>query len=249
MLRMSNTKKRKHVLKLNMKTMKRLVIGSAIGAALALLPLTTRAAGIVGSAHDFYSNTNAWIGGSPSWISGTRTNVCGECHTIHHAPDPRNGPLWIHTMSQKTYKTYAQAGSETFDARGLTVTLGSSSKACLSCHDGTVGINDQTSLVNGPSGTSTNQIKGGTPIYVTDAVIPINNDDLTHMHPIGVSYTAAAAALPAGELKDTSGTFPNTTGSPTVGQVLKGVNHTVECSTCHDIHRTRGTAPTSGIYT
>jgi predicted CXXCH cytochrome family protein len=233
-----------------MRTMKRLAIGTAMGAALLVLTPSSRAAvGIVGSAHDFYSNTNAWLNGSPSWISGTRTNVCGECHTIHHAPDPKNGPLWIHTMSSKTYKTYAQAGSETFDALGLTVTLGSSSKACLSCHDGTVGINDQTSLVNGPSGVSTNQIKGGTPIYVTDAVIPINNDDLTHMHPIGVSYTAAAAALPPGELKDTSGTFPNTTGSPTVGQVLKGVNHTVECSTCHDIHRTRGTAPTSGIYT
>jgi predicted CXXCH cytochrome family protein len=233
-----------------MKKIKLLVIGSAMGAALTLLPATASAAvGIVGSAHDFYNNTNAWIGGTdPSWL-GTRTNVCGECHTIHHAPDPLNGPLWIHTMSSKTYKTYDQAGSQTFDALGLSVTLGSSSKACLSCHDGTVGINDQTSLVNGPSGSTTNTIKGGTAVLVTDAVIPIHNDDLTHMHPIGVSYTAAASALPAGELKPTSGTFPNTTGSPLIGQVLKGVNHTVECSTCHDIHRTRGNAPNSGIYT
>ena len=229
----------------------RLILGGlAVGAALVLLP--SAKAAIVGSAHDFYSNTNYWIGGNPTWISGsaTRTNVCGECHTIHHAPDPANGPLWIHTPSSQTYKTYDQAGSDTFDALGLTVTLGSSSKACLSCHDGTVAVNDQTSLISGASGTSTNQIKGGTAVFINpDAIIPINNNDLTHMHPIGVSYTAAAAALPAGDLKATSTTFPNTAGNLTVRAQLKGVNQTVECSTCHDIHRTRGNAPTSGIYT
>ena len=139
-----------------MKKLKLILGGLASGAAATLLPCTSHAAvGIVGSAHDFYSNTNYWIGGSPTWISGsaTRTNVCGECHTIHHAPDPTKGPLWIHTASSQTYLTYDQAGSPTFDQLGLTVTLGSSSKACLSCHDGTVAINDQTSLNSGPSGT------------------------------------------------------------------------------------------------
>jgi predicted CXXCH cytochrome family protein len=232
-----------------MKKLTLLIAGLGVCAVAALWPSSGHAAGIVGSQHDFYSNTNYWIGGSPSWISGSRTNVCGECHTIHHAPDPKNGPLWIHTMSAQTYKTYDQAGSETFDALGLTVKLGSSSKACLSCHDGTVGVNDQTSLVNGPSGVSTNQILGGTPLYLQNGVIPIGNNDLTHMHPIGVSYTAAAAAVPAGDFKATSSTFPNTPGALTVGAQLKGVNQTVECSTCHDIHRTRGNAPSSGIYT
>jgi predicted CXXCH cytochrome family protein len=229
----------------------RLILGGlAIGAAVMLWPSASRAAvGIVGSAHDFYINTNAWINGTTPWLTGTRTNVCGECHTIHHAPDPTKGPLWIHTPSSQTYKTYDQAGSDTFDALGLTVSLGSSSKACLSCHDGTVAINDQTSLVNGPSGVSTNQIIGGTPVFADAAIIPINNNDLTHMHPIGVSYTAAAAALPSGELKPTTTAFPGAPGNLTVGTQLKGVNKTVECSTCHDIHRTRGNAPTSGIYT
>ena len=152
-------------------------------------------------------------------------------------------------MSSQTYKTYDQAGSETFDALGLTVKLGSSSKACLSCHDGTVGVNDQTSLIAGPSGVSTNQILGGTALLLQNGVIPIGNNDLTHMHPIGVSYTAAAAAVPAGDFQPTSHTFPNTPGSLTVGAQLKGTSLTVECSTCHDIHRTRGNAPASGIYT
>jgi predicted CXXCH cytochrome family protein len=230
-----------------MKKIRLILFGLAIGAAVTLLPSPGQAAvGIVGSRHDFYVNTNAWINGTTPWLTGTRTNVCGECHTIHSAPDPAQGPLWIHTPSSQTYITYDQAGSETFDALGLTVTLGSSSKACLSCHDGTVAINDQTTL-SGHSGATTNRIVGGTPVFVDDAIIPVNNNDLTHMHPIGVSYSAASAALPAGELKATTTSFPGT--SLTVGTQLKGVNQTVECSTCHDIHRTRGNAPNSGIYT
>ncbi len=233
-----------------MKKLRLILGGLAIGAAVSWLPSNSQAAiGIVGSAHDFYQNTNAWINGTTKWLTGTRTNVCGECHTIHHAPDPTKGPLWIHTASSQTYKTYDQAHSDTFDALGLTVTLGSSSKACLSCHDGTVAINDQTSLVNGASGVSSQTIVGGTGVFLDDRVIPINNNDLTHMHPIGVSYTAAAAAVPTGELKDPSGTFPNTTGSPTINNQLKGLTKTMECTTCHDIHRTRGNAPNSGIYT
>jgi predicted CXXCH cytochrome family protein len=231
-----------------MKKIRLILGGLAIGAAVMLLPSTGQAAiGIVGSAHDFYVNTNAWINGTTPWLTGSRTNVCGECHIIHTAPDPKNGPLWIHTPSSQTYKTYDQAGSDTFDALGLTVTLGSSSKACLSCHDGTVAINDQTTLIGGGLSTTTNKIVGGTPVFATDVIIPVNNNDLTHMHPIGVSYTAAAAALPSGELKATTTSFPGT--SLTVGTQLKGVNKTIECSSCHDIHRTRGNAPNSGIYT
>jgi predicted CXXCH cytochrome family protein len=225
--------------------------GLAVGAALAVLvPGANAAIGIVGSAHDFYNNTNTWINGITKPVSGNSTNVCSECHTIHHAANPANGPLWAHKASSQTYITYASAGSETFDALGLTVALGTSSKACLSCHDGTVGINEKTSLVMDGSGTATSSIAGGTAVVLDDAVIAVNGNDLTHTHPIGVSYDSAQAALPAGELKDKTGTFPNTTGSPTIAQMLKGANKTqMECSTCHDIHRTRGNAPNSGIYT
>lgn len=235
-----------------MKTLKILAVGTAVGAALTLLPATANAAiGIVGSAHDFYQNTNTWINGTTKPVSGQSTNVCSECHTIHHAANPANGPLWVHKASSQTYKTYDQAGSETFDALGLTVVLGNSSKACLSCHDGTVGINEKTSLIMDGTGATTNTVAGGTVKYLTDAIIPVNsggNSDLTHTHPIGVNYDLAQAALPAGELKDKSGTFPTTT--LTIQQMLKGTGKSqMECSTCHDIHRTRGNAPNSGIYT
>jgi predicted CXXCH cytochrome family protein len=219
--------------------------GLALGAAIMLMPQSGKAT-IIGSKHDFYASTNYWIGGTVNWLGTSSTNVCGECHTIHHAPDPARGPLWIHTPTAQTFKTYDQGGSETFPS-GVTVQLGSSSLACLSCHDGTVAINSQDAL---SSGIITTTIKGGTPVYTSPnaVVIEVNGgqDDLTHMHPIGISYMSAQAALPAGDLNGI-GTAFNAPGSPTVGNMLKNGN--VECSSCHDIHRTLGTSTTSGIYT
>jgi predicted CXXCH cytochrome family protein len=221
--------------------------GLALGAAVMMMPDFGKAS-IIGSKHDFSSYTNYWIGGVSGGdfaVSHGSTNVCGECHTIHHAPDPARGPLWIHTPTSQTFNTYDNAGSETFPS-GVTVSLGSSSKACLSCHDGTVAVNSQDAL----SGGITTTIAGGTPVYIAASavVIEVNGgqDDLTHMHPIGVSYASCKSALPSGDLNGIGTTF-NAPGSPKVSDMLKDGN--VECSSCHDIHRTLGTSPTSGIYT
>ena len=236
-----------------MKIRKILTIGMLAGAAL-LLPTATRAT-IVNSVHDFTTTTNTlyWISGAP-WNAPTRgsNNVCGSCHTIHHAPDPKRGPLFIHTPTAQTFKTYDQGGSDTFPS-GIICTLGSSSLACLSCHDGSVAINSQDSGVNIP-GVQTNlatTIKGDTPLYIAADRIPIEvnggQDDLTHMHPIGVSYADCMAALPSGSLKATATAFATAGSTVTVGQQLKAGK--VECASCHDIHRTIGGATTSGIMT
>src|SRR5579859_6777613 len=162
--------------------MKKLTVilgGLALGAFMALTPFTSHGT-IIGSKHDFSTNTLYWVGGTNNWsVSFGRTNVCGECHTIHHAPDPARGPLWIHTPTSQTFKTYNQSGSETFPS-GVTVTLGSSSLACLGCHDGTVAVNSQDSLSGGNIVTTTN---AGTPVYTAANAIPIQvnggQDDLT----------------------------------------------------------------------
>jgi predicted CXXCH cytochrome family protein len=231
----------------NEKYMKKLILllaGLAVGALISLTPTSSRAT-IVGSAHDFSASTNYWVGGTTNWVAGhSSTNVCGECHTIHHAPDPARGPLWIHTPTSQTFKTYDQGGSETFPS-GLTVTLGSSSKACLSCHDGSVAINSQDS---GAVPNTTTTVKGGTGVFIKSSavVIEVNGgqDDLTHMHPLGVNYAAAIAAMPSGDLNPVSTAIA---GGTIQSVMLKNGN--VECSSCHDIHRTQGTASTSGIYT
>ncbi|HZQ46789.1 MAG TPA: cytochrome c3 family protein [Verrucomicrobiae bacterium] len=227
-----------------MKKLKITLGGLALGALMALVPFTSQGT-IIGSKHDFSIATNYWVGGTNNWTVGFgSTNVCGECHTIHHAPDPARGPLWIHTPTANTFKTYDQSGSETFPS-GLTVTLGSSSKACLSCHDGSIAINSQDS---GATPGTTTTVKGGTGVFIAPSAIVVEvaggQDDLTHMHPIGVNYASAISYLPTAALN------PITTpiGGGSISTVMLK-NGNVECSSCHDIHRTQGTSSTSGIYT
>jgi len=227
--------------------MKKLTVilgGLALGAFMALTPFTSHGT-IIGSKHDFSTNTLYWVGGTNNWtVSFGRTNVCGECHTIHHAPDPARGPLWIHTPTANTFKTYDQAGSETFPS-GLTVSLGSSSKACLSCHDGSIAINSQDT---GAMPNTTTTLKGGTGVFIATNAIVVEvaggQDDLTHMHPIGVNYASAISLMPAGDLNPVSTPIA---GGNIDSVMLKSGN--VECSSCHDIHRTQGTSSSSGIYT
>ncbi len=227
-----------------MKKLTLMLGGLALGALLALTPFTSHGT-IIGSKHDFSIATNYWVGGTNNWTVGHgSTNVCGECHTIHHAPDPARGPLWIHTPTANTFKTYDQSGSETFPS-GLTVSLGSSSKACLSCHDGSIAINSQDS---GAMPGTTTAVAGGTGLFIASSAIVIEvaggQDDLTHMHPIGVNYGSAITAMPTGDLNPVSTPIG---GGSIASVMLKNGN--VECSSCHDIHRTQGASSTSGIYT
>jgi hypothetical protein len=227
--------------------MKKLTMLLALGATVALMPSVSKAT-IVGSGHDFYagSGTNAWIGGVTG-LNAASPNVCGECHDIHKAVDPTKGPLWVHAPSMQVYQTYDAGPSETFAMLNLTVTLGTSSKACLSCHDGTIGINQQlkTSLNGLAAGTiSTLGTTNQGSVFVPSGFLPIiNGNDLTHMHPIGISYdqayTAVQTLVPGvKELNPKSGTF--LTSTLPIQSQLKGPSQSqMECSTCHDIHNTR----------
>ena len=230
--------------------MKKLMMLLALGATVALMPSVSKAT-IVGSAHDFYtgSTTNLLWANGVTGLIGKTANVCGECHDIHKAPNPANGPLWVHAPSATlSYLTYDQAGSETFNALGLTVSLGTSSKACLSCHDGTVGINQQLKLGMDDTTTATTSFLGST--NSTAVIMPagfypvVNHNDLTHTHPIGISYVAARTALNTenpsfAELNDPTATYFKD-GGPLIQSQLKGLGKTqMECSTCHDIHNTR----------
>jgi len=215
-----------------MKKLKLLLGGLAVGAVVALTPSNSRAT-IIGSVHDFTSSTNYWINGTVNWVS--RSNVCGVCHTIHHANPDRSAPLWSHASTLQTFIVYS---SPTF--QGGTPTIAGSSKACLSCHDGSVAINQAYSA------SGTNAPTGGTAVYInSSAIIPDGTpaNDLRNMHPIGFSYITAAATDP--DLK------PTTTivyGSQSIAQAMLK-NGQVECASCHDIHRTKGSSANSGIFT
>jgi len=191
------------------------------GLFLALMPLASRA-GITGGPHDF----SALTGG----------HACEVCHIPHvnSTDSDYANPKWqIHSPTNSTYVTYDQGNSATFNALHLTVQLGTS-VACLSCHDGSMAVNQSyggapaayapTFAIETASAThgAFDPPAEGTPGPRLGRV------DLTHMHPVGVSYTQAVAADPT--LRPVGG------GNSLLGQMLKGSRRTVECSTCHDIH-------------
>src|SRR5690349_2246460 len=145
-----------------MKRLTTLLGGLPVIAAVALLPYNSRAT-IIGSKHDFTSYTNYWINGvtAPGLGFGGSTNVCGECHTMHHANPDRVAPLWDHATTLQTFTVY---NSPTFN--GGTPTIDGASRACLSCHDGSVAINQTYNA------TGTNY-SGGSAVYIAgSAIIP-----------------------------------------------------------------------------
>ena len=241
-------------MKVKIDTMKKLTMLLALGATVALLPSVSKAT-IVNSVHDFTTTTNTayWYNGKP-WFApstGRTNNACGACHTIHHAPDPGRGPLWIHTPTAQTFTFYSASISETFPQDVTISKLGSSSLTCLGCHDGSVAVNSQDTGAL-PNTVTALKPNGATPLFISSNSIPIevngSVDDLTHMHPIGVSYSACynSPYLPPNSLNPGSTPFIGGNGA-TVQSMLKAGN--VECASCHDIHRTIGNSPNSGIFT
>ena len=227
-----------------MKRLNKILGGIAVGALVALTPGASRAT-LLGSTHDFSSSGaagNYSTMGIATFVWGGETNTyqnpCQVCHIPHKAAaySAANAPLWNHataTNATTKYVTYDQAGSSHFNALGLgSLTLGSS-VACLSCHDGSIAVNQsygKTSF-NGNGGVGTNA-----PSWSIETVG--GSTDLTHMHPIGVSYSSAKSVDP--DLQAT----PALNSGTTFARMLKGPQQTVECASCHDIHRTIGASAT-----
>jgi len=209
-----------------------------IGAALALPTLAQ--ATIIGSPHDLSQAT---------W--NTRKGVCSPCHAAHNTDPAQLVPLWNHATTTAAFTPYTsptmQATSLWTGGRPTGTAL-----ACLSCHDGTVAINNYSGA-----------IQGGTAVYIEPGgqIGP----DLHTTHPISIVYNAALATSDGGlnnpdtyKIGDpvpTAGTTPpvpatwsgtSLTGK-TLNQALLGNNHEVQCSSCHDVHKDVGSAPSSGI--
>lgn len=167
----------------------------------ALAPLTSYGApGITGTKHDFKAEL---------WNAGGQ--ICIACHTPHNAKSVQLIPLWNHTATGTT--TFPVYASGTLTATGLTQPLGVS-KACLSCHDGTIAVE---SFV-GATGTTTKLITGAALIGTT----------LVDDHPVGFTYNAQLVTNDTINgvvgLKD-----PSLIGLPLFGGQM-------ECATCHDVH-------------
>jgi hypothetical protein len=216
-----------------MKTLNVIKLTVATGTLLAL-SLSARA-GILGSPHDFHSQ---------SWNNDPAdpNTVCSVCHTPHHA-DSTVVPLWSHYTTQSSFRMYNKADVPV--SQMVAVPAGSPngpSLACLSCHDGTVAINTY-----GGVGYYTTH---GTATYITNSADL--GTDLTHTHPISIVYNPALVGT--GPNQDQWLYNPNTTpvltpdngnfvpgNDVTINGFLLNGNNTLECTSCHDVHNQVGT--------
>ncbi|NOZ03558.1 MAG: cytochrome c3 family protein [FCB group bacterium] len=162
---------------------------------------------ITGSAHDF---------SSASWNS--TGEICVTCHTPHNADvSVSDSPLWNHQVTSSTFTLYSNSVS-------LDATLGQPngiSKLCLSCHDGSVALDN----FGGNTGGATN---------IADSLSLGTN--LANDHPVSFTYDATLAS-DDGELFD-----PTTQNSGLGGTIAADmlVSNKLECSSCHDVHNGSG---------
>ena len=171
-------------------------------------------AGIAGSVHDLRS------------VFTGNTELCGYCHAPHSQgrAEAIDGPLWAHTQPDTTgYTMYTYTDLDgVADAEPTGI-----SKACLGCHDGTVGLDEYQGLNAG----STNFI--GTNGTSATAQIPnpaIGVQDMSGTHPISVTYADFGGAAPS--MKDPATSVLGTAGF--IADFLQ--ENKVQCHTCHDVH-------------
>lgn len=199
-------------------------------------------------------------------VFGTGTiqdnQVCLPCHAPHNQPDPNQGYLWNHVMPTNAYTLYAgTAVGGTIE--GATVSgLDSTSKKCLSCHDGSVAVDSyggytfkpagQTSVFGPTAGThQLGQVNDANGSATTGFVIG-GGGDLSHDHPVGVVYPASGYIDPATWTRtgytNSSGTvvsYVKADGS--AGGTVAGGGFTLEggnvkgvgvvgCGSCHTPH-------------
>jgi predicted CXXCH cytochrome family protein len=148
---------------------------------------------------------------SLSAVKGGVANACLYCHAPHGAMTAPT-PLWNQQLSVQTYQMY---GSTTYHQTGLQPPVGSPSKLCLSCHDGTVALGQTVAYGNVTvGGTMKASSNFGT--------------DLRSSHPFSLKTPIADAPNLSQLLQQN----PAQTADPAV----RMINGTIECTTCHQPH-------------
>jgi hypothetical protein len=142
---------------------------------------------VIGSRHDM-----GMAGTGP--VKSGIANACTFCHAPHNVL-PNVTPLWNHQLSSQTYTTYT---SSTYIS-GSQNPSSSSSKFCLSCHDGTVavGLTISQGLIATTGTMSSSTVFGanlstGHPV----SMIPANDGQLA----VSLFSTPAATKDPAVKL-------------------------------------------------
>ena len=167
--------------------------------ALVVLVARSSAASIVGTKHDMSAMTNS---------SG---QVCVACHTPHNAQTAQLVPLWNHTATAATFTLYSSVTAKSSPGQPTGY-----SKACLSCHDGTLALDSFGGKTPAGAGMITGRAKIGT--------------DLSDDHPVSFTYDGALATANGGLVSPTSASHVDS------AKTVPLFNGKLECSSCHDAH-------------
>ncbi len=228
------------------------VIGLAL-VGLTALVLAVQAAGIQDTRHNLSSSQTA-----TGFIRTTgTTEICVFCHTPHGADTSIEAPLWNRAVTTSGYTPYS---SPSLDA-----TVGQptgASVACLSCHAGDIAF-DALRNLPGSGGFTSSPSKEGVTSWTFERVnigplsgkkMPATDEtggenvrllglDLSNDHPISMLYSAAKSPSSSSGTNDHATGFKDppggisTTGDSYFDNGLKLSKGYVQCTSCHDPHR------------
>lgn len=238
--------------------MRRWLRAMGLAGALLLLGGGWAWAGIAESKHNLSKGDTR--NDSATSLEGETNEICIYCHTPHQAADiSTSAPLWNRNMAlMPAAGTYTMYSSPTFDASAdLSSGPTGVSRACLSCHDGTVGINQLLNNKGSGMGTaspvnaSDKRINGLTGNQGSIQAVPLLGTDLSNDHPVSMRYDQAKS--PNGSYSDDTNsgeavtytnsnsgfntiTFITGKGINLYGGATAGNNTYVQCASCHDPH-------------
>jgi predicted CXXCH cytochrome family protein len=195
--------------------------------ALLLAAVSVTLASVVDTKHNLSATAGA------NRIADYSTNedqVCIFCHTPHQAAPA--APLWNHRRS--LVAAYGVYQSPTLNATDITDIGGGidTSNLCMSCHDGTIAVND---LVVPSARVGVNPTMGSG--HELDATGRISSDrsanlgsSLSNDHPVNFTYNAALATA------DTGLVTPFSTQWVDAARTLPLFGGKLQCASCHDPH-------------
>jgi predicted CXXCH cytochrome family protein len=200
---------------------------SVLIAAIALASPVLAQTSVADTKHNLSSTAGA------SQIVDRSTNedqICVFCHTPHQATTA--APLWNHTRS--TVASYGVYASPTLNASDIADIGGGSdvSLLCMSCHDGTVGVN---SLGNPSNDIGANPTMGsGHELDASGRIVASRGSNmgtsLSNDHPVNFTFSAALATADGGLVTPVSTSYVD------AAHTVPLFAGKVQCASCHDPH-------------
>ena len=185
-----------------------------VAALVVTAPTLALAGTIANTKHDLSATSTAAI------KSATQADTCVFCHVTHSSQPGVARPLWSHTMTNQNL-TWAP----TTTVRGTTLPTSVSSaalagsRACMSCHDGTVALGD---LLTGTGGTvSGPNVTAG---KLSGGINLLNPSTMQTNHPLGVPKPGVVAG------------FTGFKVVPSSSAVNYDSSGNVQCDSCHNPH-------------